>query len=73
MCFLDLRHNSNPKAPQNEKQKNIKPSSLDRQDKDIATMPQGNKKITKIPATNIIKFWFLLIVSTFSRNTSNQL
>ena len=29
LCFLDLRHNS-PKAPQNEKQKNIKPSSLDR-------------------------------------------
>ena len=30
LCFLDLRHNNNPKAPQNEKQKNIKPSSLDR-------------------------------------------
>ena len=24
--FLDLRHNNNPKAPHNEKQKNIKPS-----------------------------------------------
>ena len=30
-CFLDfIRHNNNPKTPQNEKQKNIKPSSLDR-------------------------------------------
>ena len=30
LCFLDLRHNNNPKTPQNEKQKNIKSSSLDR-------------------------------------------
>ena len=30
LCFLDLRHNNNPKAPQNEKQKNIKPLLLDR-------------------------------------------
>ena len=27
LCFLDLWHN-NPKAPENEKQKNIKPSYL---------------------------------------------
>ena len=30
LCFLDLIHNNNPKAPQNEKQKSIKLSSLDR-------------------------------------------
>ena len=30
LCFSDLRHKSNPKTPQNENQKNIKPSSLDR-------------------------------------------
>ena len=35
LCLLDLRHNNNPKAPQNQKQKNIKSSSLARQDKDI--------------------------------------
>ena len=29
LCFLDLRYNNNPKAPHNDKQKNIK-SSLDR-------------------------------------------
>ena len=28
--FLDLTHSNNPKAPQNEKQTNNKPSSLDR-------------------------------------------
>ena len=27
-CFLDLRHKKKPKAPQNEKQKDIKPSTL---------------------------------------------
>ena len=29
-CFLELRPDNNPKAPQNAKQKNIKSSSLDR-------------------------------------------
>ena len=30
LCFMDLRHNNNTKAPQNKKEKNIKPPSLDR-------------------------------------------
>ena len=30
LCLLDLRHNNNPKAPQNQKQRNIKPLSLHR-------------------------------------------
>ena len=42
---------NSPKDPQNEKQKNVKPSSLNRWDKE---MSQGNKKITtrKTPAIN---------------------
>ena len=43
LCFFDLRHNNNPKAPQNEKQKNIKPSSLDRQDKDSYNVTRKQK------------------------------
>ena len=55
LCFFFFCHDNNPKAPQNEKQKTIKPLSLDRQDKQrhMTTMSLGNKKITrKMPATN---------------------
>ena len=54
LCFLDLRHNNNPKVPNYKKHKNIKPS-LDRLGQRHMTKKlQGNKKITKrkIQATN---------------------
>ena len=52
-------------SPHKTKNKNIKPLSLDRSHKDMTTMSQGNKKITrKIPATNN-KYWFLPVVCAF--------
>ena len=76
LCFLDLRHNNNPKASHNEKQKNIKPSSLDRLDKaktyDYNVTGKQKETTKQIPATNN-KFWFVPVVCAFSRHTDNQL